>query len=60
VGLRLDALSDVGMLLLIGAFQLMTAPVAAHMIGRAAYRANKVRRDLLLTDELGRDLSKPS
>jgi multicomponent Na+:H+ antiporter subunit G len=32
--------------------QLVTAPVAAHMVGRASYRAGQVRDDLLVTDEL--------
>ena len=47
------------MLLLVAAFQLLTAPVSAHMISRVAYRRRHVRRDLLLVDELrdaeGRD-----
>lgn len=33
-------------------FQLLTAPVAAHMIGRAGYRTKNHRRDLLAVDEL--------
>ena len=33
-------------------FQGLTAPVSAHMVGRAAYRSDHVRRDLLLRDEL--------
>lgn len=37
-------------------FQLATAPVAAHMVGRAGYRTNKVRSDLLLVDQLTEDL----
>lgn len=37
-------------------FQLATAPVAAHMVGRAGYRTNKVRADLLGVDELTEDL----
>jgi multicomponent Na+:H+ antiporter subunit G len=41
-----------GMLALVAVFQMATAPVAAHMIGRAGYRAGQVRRDLLVTDEL--------
>jgi multicomponent Na+:H+ antiporter subunit G len=39
------------MLLLVAAFQLLTAPVSAHMISRVAYRRRHVRRDLLLVDE---------
>lgn len=33
-------------------FQSLTAPVAAHMAGRAAYRAGHVDRDSLAVDEL--------
>ncbi|MFI0420288.1 monovalent cation/H(+) antiporter subunit G [Spongiactinospora sp. 9N601] len=57
IGLRAEAPLDIGILLLVAIFQLMTAPVAAHMVGRAAYRSGRVRADLLVTDELSRDLS---
>lgn len=50
--LRLRSSVDITTLLLIGAFQLATTPVAAHMIGRAAYRDRQVRQDLLITDDL--------
>lgn len=33
-------------------FQMMTAPVSAHMIGRAAYRAGNVNEEYLYADEL--------
>lgn len=33
-------------------FQLLTAPVSAHMVGRAGYRTRHLRRDLLSMDEL--------
>lgn len=49
---------DVWMLVLTGAFQLTTAPVAAHLVGRLAYRTRHIRRDLLLLDEI--DSSPPS
>ena len=39
-------------LLLVAAFQFLTAPVAAHMIGRAAYRAGLGALDELVVDEL--------
>jgi multicomponent Na+:H+ antiporter subunit G len=52
VGLRLRDWTDIGMLLAVAMFQLLTAPVAAHMIGRAAYRRGAVRQDTLLVDEL--------
>lgn len=53
--LRVRNLQVVGMLLLIAVFQLLTAPVAAHMVGRAGYRTGKVRSDLLVVDELTAD-----
>lgn len=39
-------------LLLVAAFQFLTAPVAAHMIGRAAYRSGTGALDDLVVDEL--------
>jgi multicomponent Na+:H+ antiporter subunit G len=53
--LRLPNVVDITTLVLVGVFQLVTAPVAAHMIGRAVYRAGQVRRDLLVVDELADD-----
>lgn len=53
VGLRLRTGLDVTTLVLVAAFQMTTAPVAAHMVGRAAYRSRRVRRDTLVVDELG-------
>jgi multicomponent Na+:H+ antiporter subunit G len=50
--LRLATVVDITTLVLVGVFQLATGPVAAHMVGRAAYRAGQFRRDLLVTDEL--------
>jgi multicomponent Na+:H+ antiporter subunit G len=39
-------------------FQGLTAPISAHMVGRAAYRGDHVRRDLLVTDELADAVSR--
>ena len=50
--LRIRTTVDITTLILVGVFQLATAPVAAHMVGRAAYRNRLIRTDLLLTDEL--------
>ena len=50
--IRLGTLVDITTLVLVGAFQLATAPVAAHMVGRAAYRGGQYRKDLLVMDEL--------
>lgn len=52
LGLRLRSPTDIGMLALIALFQLLTAPVSAHMVGRTAFRRARVRRDLLIVDEL--------
>lgn len=32
--------------------QLLTSPVSAHMVGRAAYRTKHMRQDILIKDEL--------
>ncbi|MDK3257020.1 monovalent cation/H(+) antiporter subunit G [Blastococcus capsensis] len=53
--IRLQGWSATWMLLLVAVFQLLTAPVSAHMISRVAYRRRHVRRDLLLVDELRAD-----
>ena len=50
--LHLRTSVDVWMLVLVGAFQLVTAPVTAHVVGRLAHRGDGVRRDLLHVDEL--------
>ena len=50
--LRVQDSGDAVALLLVAAFQLLTAPVAAHMIGRAAYRARAGALDDLVVDEL--------
>lgn len=51
--IRLTGQPIVWMLVLVGVFQLLTAPVSAHLVSRVAYRRRHVRRDLLLVDELG-------
>lgn len=56
LGLRLRGTPVLAMLLLVALFQMLTSPVAAHMVSRAGYRTGKVRRDLLVVDELTRDL----
>ena len=54
VGLRLRSGLDVGMLVLVGLFQCLTLPVAAHMVGRAVYRTDLVRSCDLAVDDLSR------
>ncbi|WP_432564973.1 monovalent cation/H(+) antiporter subunit G [Kineococcus sp. SYSU DK003] len=57
VGLELQRGTDVAMLVAIGAFQLLTVPVAAHMVGRAAYRTGQVDTSLLDHDDLADELA---
>jgi multicomponent Na+:H+ antiporter subunit G len=52
VGLRLRSGLDVGLLVLVGFFQCLTLPVAAHMVGRAVYRTELVRTIDLAVDDL--------
>lgn len=52
LGLRLRTSIDVGTLVVVAIFQMLTTPVAAHMVGRAAYRTGNVRGDALAFDEL--------
>jgi len=42
VGLRTRSGLDVGMLVLIGVFQLLTIPAGAHMVGRAGFRTGQI------------------
>lgn len=52
LALRLREPSAIAILVLVAVFQMVTAPVASHMAGRASYRAGQVRKDLLVADEL--------
>lgn len=53
--LRVRSWGVVGLLLLVIIFQLLTAPVGAHMLGRAGARTDQIRKDLLVVDELTSD-----
>jgi multicomponent Na+:H+ antiporter subunit G len=55
VGIRISGEGAVVKLLLVVALQFLTTPVAAHMVGRAAYRAGIEMSDSTVLDELGRD-----
>lgn len=57
LGLRLRTGHVIWMLVLVALFQLLTAPVAAHMVARAGYRTGKVDPEKLVVDELTRDLA---
>lgn len=59
VALRLRDVTSIGLLLLVVLFQLATAPIASHMVGRASFRAGQVRADLLVVDELSDVLESP-
>jgi multicomponent Na+:H+ antiporter subunit G len=50
--LVMEDTSNSAKLLLVALFQFLTAPVAAHMIGRAAYRSGTGALDELVVDEL--------
>ena len=54
--LRVPTWGVLSSVILIMTFQLLTQPMTAHMLGRAAYRSDHVRRDLLIEDDLGRDI----
>ncbi len=56
LALRLREGRYLWMLLLVVAFQMLTAPVSAHLVARAGYRTGKVDREALVVDELTRDL----
>jgi multicomponent Na+:H+ antiporter subunit G len=59
LALRLRDPSVLGILALVVLLQLLTAPVAGHMVGRASFRARLVRDDLLVVDELSGTLDRP-
>jgi multicomponent Na+:H+ antiporter subunit G len=51
-GVTLDHPNDVTSLLLAGALQVLTLPVAANMMSRATYRAEGIRHEVDVVDEL--------
>ncbi|GAB3762578.1 monovalent cation/H(+) antiporter subunit G [Microlunatus parietis] len=57
IGFTLRQPAVIALLVLVGLLQLFTAPVAAHMVARTAYRTHQLDDDLLVTDELSDDLS---
>ncbi|TWG96348.1 multicomponent Na+:H+ antiporter subunit G [Nocardioides sp. J9] len=52
LALRLRDPGATGLLVLVVVAQMLTAPVASHMAGRASYRSGQMRTDLLVVDEL--------
>ena len=59
LGFRLRDIGSIGLLLLVALFQLITSPIASHMVGRAAFRSGQVQADLLVVDELSGVLHEP-
>ena len=57
IALRVPSWGVVSTVVLIMTFQLLTQPMTAHMLGRSAYRSDHVRFDLLIEDDLGRDIA---
>jgi multicomponent Na+:H+ antiporter subunit G len=45
-------------LILVALFQVLTAPILAQLVGRAAYRTDSISRDTLVVDELGERLER--
>ncbi len=58
-GLRVGDRGDVAKLVLAAALQFVTAPVAMHMVGRAAYRAGTELSPGTTVDELGESGAAP-
>ena len=52
IAIQYPAWSTVTTLAIIISFQLVTIPVATHMVGRAGYRTKHLRRSMLYRDEL--------
>jgi multicomponent Na+:H+ antiporter subunit G len=55
VGIAVPVQGSVVKLLLVVVLQFLTAPVAAHMVGRAAYKSGIDMAASTVLDELGRD-----
>lgn len=55
VGIAVPVNGSFVKLLLVVVLQFLTAPVAAHMVGRAAYASGIELADSTILDELGRD-----
>lgn len=49
----LDLLDDISFVILAGIFQILTAPVATHLISRATYRASNATTRVDAIDDLG-------
>ncbi|MCD7101973.1 monovalent cation/H(+) antiporter subunit G [Pseudoclavibacter sp. 13-3] len=47
----------IGTAIVVITLQMLTAPIAAHMVGRAHYRSDDLRSDLLVVDELAESIA---
>jgi multicomponent Na+:H+ antiporter subunit G len=54
VALNNFSLGTLTLVVAIVAFQALTAPMAAHLVARAAYDTHHLRTDILVVDELAR------
>lgn len=52
LSVRLGTVSAISTVVVVGTFALLTAPVAAHMVGRAAFRKGLADRSRLVRDDL--------
>ncbi|MFF0506976.1 monovalent cation/H(+) antiporter subunit G [Streptomyces griseus] len=57
VALRLRSGMDLATLALIAFFQMLSSPVASHLVARSAYRTGQVEHSELLFDELDEQLT---
>ena len=48
---------NIGTLILVGLFQVVTIPVAGHIAARVGYRSGRIRHDLLVQDALAERLA---
>jgi monovalent cation/proton antiporter, MnhG/PhaG subunit len=58
IALQERRLSTILLLVALLLFQMMTAPISAHMIGRAGYRSSVIAPGSLLVDELARAIER--
>lgn len=58
VALNSPTVGTITLVIAIVLFQCLSAPVSAHMVGRAGYRSDHVRRDLLIRDDLAARVDK--
>jgi multicomponent Na+:H+ antiporter subunit G len=59
VGVVLHPSGSITKLLIVGAFQLVTTPIAAHLVARASYRAENLSPRIGSVDELAEHLGEP-